>query len=165
MPITAETLVTAGELALVLGLSKRHVDRMAAEGLLPLTGKARFKLAEAVAAYMDSRLTGDPEAAARLIAARADKERALASLRQQEVRIQEGRLLDADEVRATWSHSFLVLRDRIRAVAHQAAPLVLGLQTVQEVAATLGEALDNALRGLADGEIVAANRARRAAGK
>ena len=62
--VSAETRVSAPSLALILGVSRRRIDQLAAEGVLP-KADGKFPLVECVGAYLEARLTLDrlPDAA------------------------------------------------------------------------------------------------------
>ena len=64
--MAAEQTIAISALARVLKLTTRRVNQLAAEGVIPKTGRGRFELAPAVQgyiAYLQSRAQGAPDAA------------------------------------------------------------------------------------------------------
>lgn len=95
-------IVNSNDLARVLGITTRTVNKMAADGTIPRAGRARFDLVTAVPAYVafKERPTTDEDKARK---AKADAD--LAEAKAAKIR---GELLDASEVESTWA---AILRD------------------------------------------------------
>jgi len=92
------------EFAEIIGLSDRHVRRLAREGVLIASGKGVFDTVKSIRAYIAYKAVGDGEggsdeyekARTRLTLAKAEKAEA-------ETEMFQGKLVDTDTVIAIWS--------------------------------------------------------------
>ena len=82
--------------------------------------------------------------------ARADKEEALARLRQLEVAVKTGELLPADGVRETWAGHMATVRAHLLGLPARLGPLVAGLEP-RAAEDELRLAIEEALQVISDG--------------
>lgn len=139
--------LTGAELAALLGLSVRHLQNLATNGVLVADGRNRYPARaciSAYAAYLQSRRAGDAlsDEKLRLTRAQADKEEARAAR-------ERGELVEAEAVSREWAGILRDLRNALLAVPSRCGAVLPHLTTTDT--ATLDREIRKALEGLANG--------------
>jgi hypothetical protein len=93
-----------------------------------------------------------PKDAAALAAAKLEKEQALAKLRVLQSGALEGRLLDREQVRATWASAFAALRDRALGMGDRIAGRGAG-RSAEELRAVVDAEVRDLLEAVSRGDL------------
>jgi len=133
------TPLTQAQVAVLLGLSRRRLSQLDAEGAgPPRDPDASYPIAE-LGVWLRRNVT-DPD--------RARLKKAQASLAELDLREREGGLHATAQVEAHWSGMVLSFRSRALNLPHVAAPLVAG-KSMPEAQATLQGLVNEMLEELA----------------
>ena len=152
-------IVSLSDLATLLVVSERQVQRLVKQGIIPLAKnkagqqqRGRFVLGEAVPHYAehlrDSLLDADPNETA-YNKARAERMQSLARLTALEERAKSSEFVRRDVVEFTMTQAVSYLRDSIRAIPHQVSNHVAHVDDAHEVTSILKKAIDQRLHACA----------------
>jgi hypothetical protein len=167
-----ETTASMTEFIDALGLTKGRGSQLKHMGL-PMTPDGRRVRLEAAKTWYGERIhksatkrgprsskSGLPKsspgaemgkpASLRLLESQADKERALATLRQLEVGRRKGELLDASDVERVWTKALLGTRNRLLQLPGKLAPHMVGLTSPIEAQEIIRKEIYQALTTLAE---------------
>ncbi len=163
---TFETVCGAGEMAEILGVSRRHLRRLVEAGDLPRPtrdgARPEFEIGPTVRAFL-SRLT-DRRAPSPEITTQASADLALTIARTRKTETEaaalarrlaglESTLLDRGEVAAAWREVCAVIRGRIREIAAEVAGRLASAGSLAERERILAEAVRAALLELSSANI------------
>jgi phage terminase Nu1 subunit (DNA packaging protein) len=135
MTTALPTSVSASDLAMLLGITKRSVNALAERGALPRLANGQFNLAEGLQAYVLHR-EGVIEAEhgvgdyGKARAALYEERAAMAKMAREKL---EGSLVSVDETFRTWTDLVVMVRARILALPSKLAPRLLGKHHAAEV--------------------------------
>lgn len=152
MPDIADSLLTIAELSSILDLTTRRVRQLIDSGVLTRDRDGKLPLGESVRAFIGFKTSDtavDPQAAARLLTAKANKETSLAEKHDLEVRQLRGELASIADFDATLQALAGKVRQRLLCIPTTAAPLVVGEASVVAIEATLRTLLYEAMAELA----------------
>ena len=149
-PLSIPAELGATELAPLLGLSVRHLQVLATNGIISASGRNRYPARACIAAYcsyIHARRAPDDLDAAKLALARANAEK---------VQLQNAtarrELIPAATVRNEWLHLAADVRSRVLAIPQRIAAR---LSLDRAVAAALDRELKEALSDIASGDDLA----------
>lgn len=141
-----ECYVSSQELANILGLTVRHVNRLAQEGMLVKEGPSQFPLAENIQKYLQyclgSKKRDDKTS---YWAEKAKHERALRQMSEIRLEQMNNKLHDAKTVEAVMDDMMAFFRKRTLAVADETSSKLVGIKNPAEVCDILTDAINKAL--------------------
>ena len=142
-----------GTIAKLLLLTERHVQNLAASGVLPKADRGRYELVPVVQAYIrylrDRTVGGDLSGDENLANAKGRMVKARARMAELEADLLDGTLLRRAAVEAGWERVLVALRMRILALPSKAAPVMHAAPTLAEASAILTAAVHDLLSELA----------------
>lgn len=151
MPDIADSRLTIADLGRVLDLTPRRIRQLIDNGVLIRDDDGKLPLGESVRAFVTFKASDtavDPQAAARLLTAKANKETSLAEKHDLEVRKLRGELAEVASFDLTLQALAANVRQRLIGIPTAAAPLVVGEESVVAVEATIRTLLYEALQEL-----------------
>ena len=171
-----DALVSAEELAGVVGLHERQVRKLAERGVLQRSGRGKYPLGDSIQAYIRHLRE---QAAGRSASDEDDgqpdltRERALLARTQREGQgmknaIMRAELIPVEDVETVVGAVLDATRAKIMAIPTKAAPLLLGLDRLAEARDVLTTLIHGALDEIAGTTVIiasASDRARRRAGR
>lgn len=143
----ADTLSTT-DLAALLGVSARHVQQLAAGGIIAKAERGRYPWS-AVTRYVEHLRSDVRRGPADLAAERARLVRARADLAEADLAQRRGELLARGDVDAAVGGAFARVRARLLAIPSSTAPLLVGAD-MATAGTVLRAAIHDALQELAD---------------
>lgn len=151
--ITADTMVTPGELALVLGMTARNVRVLAEDGILEKKN-GKYNLCESVQAYCKTKLSRLPcESDAEIDRAKrtadAQYKAAKATIAELEAKELEGKMHRSEDVEAITSDMVFTIRSILMALPGRLAVDVAEVNTATECSEIIKKGIYEAMRELA----------------
>lgn len=150
--ITAETTVSATELASLFGCSARRIQQLAQDGILETVGKGKYVLKDAIEVWVD-RHSGSTDAMDRAKADKATHEvrlkKAKADMEEMRARELSGTMHRSDDVRAITEDMIYSIRSGLNAFPGRVSVDVHACETAAEVSALLTKEIHKLLRELA----------------
>ena len=148
-----ECYVSSQELANILGLTVRHVNRLAGEGMLVKEGPSQFPLAQNIQKYLqflESKKKREDKTS--YWAEKAKHERALRQMSEIRLEQMNNKLHDAKTVEAVMDDMMAFFRKRTLAVADETSSKLVGIKNPAEVCDILTDAVKEALDDMSNYE-------------
>lgn len=135
MGITEKTEVTTKEIALVLGVTSRWVQRLTQDGILPAVERGRYNLSETVKAYADfkTREACDPRDLERLDA-ELNLKKAKAIINVMEAREMQNNMHRSEDVAAMTDDLIYTIRSALKSLPSRLADNVSAVKEPAEAA-------------------------------
>lgn len=143
-PITADTCVDRSTLATFLGITGSRISDLVASGHVTMVEHNRYPVIDAVQGYIRSlRETASGKQD------KNDWTKARAELLSLTIAEKRGEVVKVSAVEEAWGDMVMRFKQRILALPHKAAPLLVNEDSPQRIAKTIGGLVDEALAELA----------------
>lgn len=142
--------VNTQTLAECLGISKRMVGKLVEDGTINRVSRGRYDLGECVQAYIEFRISGVKNRGPRsLDSIKAEHE--VLKMRKTElaVRLIEGKLHRAEDVKLLWTSMAAAVKSRLLAIPVKVTPEIAGLEDRAEIQKILSREVADALNEVA----------------
>ncbi len=147
-----ECYVSSQELANILGLTVRHVNRLAQEGMLVKEGPSQFPLAQNIQKYLQFLESKKGDDKTSYWAEKAKHERALRQMSEIRLEQMNNKLHDAKTVEAVMDDMMAFFRKRTLAVADETSSKLVGIKNPAEICDILTDAVKEALSDMSNYE-------------
>lgn len=147
-----ECYVSSQKLADMLGITARHVNRLAQEGMLVKKGPSQFPLAQNIQKYLQFLESKKRDDKTSYWAEKAKHERALRQISEIRLEQMNNKLHDAKTVEAVMDDMMAFFRKRTLAVADETSSKLVGIKNPAEVCDILTDAIKEALDDMSNYE-------------
>lgn len=143
--------VNTQTLAECLGVTKRMIGKLAEDGVIDRVARGKYDLADCVKKYIEFRISGVKNKGPRsLDSIKADHEVLKMRKTELSIRLIEGKLHRADDVRRFWTSMAAAVKSRLLAIPVKVTPEVAGLEDRAEIQKILSREIADALNEIAD---------------
>ncbi|MGN7760470.1 hypothetical protein [Paenibacillus sp. 22594] len=147
----SEMVVTAIQMADLLGLTPRRIQQLAEEGIIVRSGRGKYMAAGSVQNYIRFQAeTGDGGSGVDYFDERAMHERAKRKKAELELAVMEGDLHRSGDVELVMNDMVAAFRSRILAMPSKLAPQLLGKDELPVILSMLTREVHDALMELSD---------------
>ncbi|HPT64483.1 MAG: type IV toxin-antitoxin system AbiEi family antitoxin domain-containing protein [Acetomicrobium sp.] len=150
----ADNTVNAKTLADVLGITEQYVNRLAKLGILEKIGRGEFPFVSNIARFITyqkaregPKTQGWKEA---YWQEKAKHEKTLRQMAELKLGYTQGKYHDETKIEYVWTGILVTFRNKMLGVPYKLAPVLVGVETVEEAESTITKELCEALEELKD---------------
>ena len=140
--------ITQVELSKILGITARHVRRIADMGIIHSGPNSKYILSDCIQNYIQYKI--DTERNSDDVLKDAERRKAVAEADLKEIQLEttKGKLVEIEKVIEDWQKIIGVFRTRILMVSSKVAPLLIGLRSHKKIRSIVDAELNESLNEL-----------------
>lgn len=136
MEVKNEQIIKSTQLAEILGISERHLRRLASENVIVKNGQGKYLLVDSVKnyiEYLESKNDVDDDLKNKKVKEEIEYLRTRDKKEKIKIKILEGDLHEGDDVKKVMNNVVAGFKGQLKALPYKLAPLVIGIDNLGEL--------------------------------